>query len=356
MLIKCPNCKTNFNFSPAQEVIGKEIIFLCSKCNYSFKKLVKPATQDFAHTKLQISADLANAISINQPDYPIASIDQLSNSDFKQTSTNLDFHSSKQAPSELNKSLYISADAFENLQEKIEDLEWSSPLGSSPQTQNDTPFAENKKQEKNPIKNKPTNKQPKPFFRFQTNTNQENKSSVIIKQDQRSISLSIVVPLLLYVFALMLLSIITIFNQNLLTEMLASVGFRLPRSQPAGVLVENIEVAPVKLDNGLNMPAITGQIANYSAQPVINPLIEGIFYGKGGVISQRSQAYLDSRLTNAKVESLNPETIIKLQNSLLSPNKKLDVGERKNFRIFFNKIYNEDEPLYYSARVYSVTE
>lgn len=128
-----------------------------------------------------------------------------------------------------------------------------------------------------------------------------------------------------------------------------------PQAAPLGLTLGEISFEQTALDSGDLIQVVKGTLENNSNSDFADIKIEALLYDRNGQKLTSRIASAASGLAQARLSSLTPQLIEKLQNKNLSRTVFLKAGASKDFLIaLLPALPDADQIEYFSARIYSV--
>jgi hypothetical protein len=125
-----------------------------------------------------------------------------------------------------------------------------------------------------------------------------------------------------------------------------------PQPAPDGVVISSTRFRQIQLDNGENLPLISGSLVNQSAEDLQEVIIEALAFDLGGKnVVARARGIVGSELSRGKLKGISLEEVRKLSEQR-DRKQSLRSGEETPFAI---PLIEGDlsKARYYTARIYS---
>lgn len=128
---------------------------------------------------------------------------------------------------------------------------------------------------------------------------------------------------------------------------------------PQGLQITNLQSEILKLENGQKIIEIKGEIYNDTLEEFKNVIIEAKTFDDNNVEQNSILAFLDHKLSEeTKINNLNLETILDLQNDRNTSKSIIKPGEKESVRMFIPVSIKQSlsQMKWFGARVFSLQE
>lgn len=138
-------------------------------------------------------------------------------------------------------------------------------------------------------------------------------------------------------------------------DLLRSAVPSLPIAAPEGVIVRNTNFNVITMENGEELPLVTGKITNSTDRSFDDVQIEAHVFDKSGNIIDHARIGIGNGLAQGRIRALSREMIAEMQQEAGPDRVTIKPGESREFAVaLLDRTVNKAS--FFSARIYSVRE
>jgi hypothetical protein len=164
---------------------------------------------------------------------------------------------------------------------------------------------------------------------------------------------TITTPIIVFLFALGLLSFYLVKNPGSASSIISAIVPSAPRMTPSGLHITKTDFTKVTLDSGEQIAVVYGEIQNTTDTIYGSVNLEAQAFDREGNLIKKSMSASGGTLVNTRIQSLSPKLIEDIQTA--KGPRKLAIGPNRSEKFAVALMGDEiKDAAYFSIRIYSV--